>query len=191
MEIVIEPIDDCSVLKDFHCGIDEMDSFIHNRLQSSVDNHYCKPYIAKIQSKIIAFFALSFDAIKFDTGDMEELFAGIPIGDIPTVTEDYKEDFKLKLHHPALEITFLAVSKDFQKRGIGKTLIEEIAKKAIEQDFAGCEFLTVEALCTKEYNAVNFYNKCHFAAYEPFKQGINTVRMYRILYYNSLSDEDD
>lgn len=187
MEIVIESITDCSILKNFYCGIKQMDSFIHNRLQTSVDNHYCKTYIARTQTDIIAFFALSFDSIEFSGDDMEELFAGVPIGDIPNVTNDYKEDFKSKLHHPALEITFLAVNKDFQKQGIGKDIVEEIAKKAIEQDFAGCEFLTVGALCTKEYSAVNFYNKCHFATYELAKQGKDTVRMYRILYYNSLS----
>lgn len=190
MEIIIENITDCSILKDFYCGIKEMDSFIHNRLQTSVDNHYCKSYIARSQSTIVAFFALSFDSIKFDSEDMEELFAGIPIGDIPNVSNDYKEDFKLKLHHPALEITFLAINKDFQKQGIGRDIIEEIASKAIGQSFAGCEFLTVEALCTKEYSAVGFYSKCHFAICEPFKQGVDTIRMYRVLYCNNLMVED-
>lgn len=33
INLVFERIDDASVLSNFYCGIDEMDEFIHNKLQ--------------------------------------------------------------------------------------------------------------------------------------------------------------
>lgn len=192
MEIRIKPISDCSVLKDFYCGIEEMDVFLHGRIQESVDNHYCRPYIVEDESgEIVAFFALSFDSMEFDSDDMEELFMGIS-GSLPNVTYEYEEDFKSKLHHPALEITFLAVRKsecaDSQRRGIGREIVEAIAEKAVSQDLAGCEFLTVEAYYNKEYSAAGFYSKCHFTACELPAANKNTLRMYRLLYCKPLVD---
>ena len=34
--LIFERTDDVSVLSDFRCGIDDMDSFIHNHLQDAV-----------------------------------------------------------------------------------------------------------------------------------------------------------
>ena len=47
---------------------------------------------------------------------------------------------------------------------------------------AGCQFLTVEALATKEYSAVGFYERCGFAPNEVKKPYKDTLRMYMTLY---------
>ena len=45
-----------------------------------------------------------------------------------------------------------------------------------------CQFLTVEALATKEYSAVGFYERCGFAPNEVKKPYKDTLRMYMTLY---------
>ena len=61
-----------------------------------------------------------------------------------------------KPRYPALEIAYLAVDKNYHKSGLGKIIVEAIVQKAQKQDLAGCQFITVEALNTQEYNAVGF-----------------------------------
>ena len=59
-----------------------------------------------------------------------------------------------------------------------------IADRARSQTFAGCQFLTVEALATSEYSAVGFYQRCGFTANEVRKPYKDTLRMFRTLYVN-------
>ena len=59
-----------------------------------------------------------------------------------------------------------------------------IAEHARSQTFAGCQFLTVEALATSEYSAVGFYQRCGFTANEVRKPYKDTLRMFRTLYAN-------
>lgn len=60
-----------------------------------------------------------------------------------------------------------------------------IADRARSQTFAGCQFLTVEALATNEYSAVGFYQRCGFTANEVRKPYKDTLRMFRTLYANA------
>ena len=59
-----------------------------------------------------------------------------------------------------------------------------IADRARTQTFAGCQFLTVEALATNEYSAVGSYQRCGFTANELRKPYKDTLRMFRTLYTN-------
>ena len=52
--LTFEPLADCSMLSDFSCGVDEMDYFIHFRLENSVNNHYCQPYLSMTRQKILS-----------------------------------------------------------------------------------------------------------------------------------------
>ena len=70
---------------------------------------------------------------------------------------------------------------DFQCH-IGYFLIKQIADLARRQTLAGCQFLTVEALATKEYSAVGFYERCGFAPNELKKPYKDTLRMNMNLY---------
>ena len=54
------------------------------------------------------------------------------------LSEEYKEVFLSKTHYPALGLTYLAVSENFQRQGWGKWIVEVIVEKARSQTFAGC-----------------------------------------------------
>lgn len=175
-------ITDYSELDSFECGLKEMDIFIHSTvgLRMSIENHYCKCFGVKNEENItVGIFALSFDSISLDNEDLDDLFSGVMVS-IPNILPDYIECFKSKRHHPALEIVYLAVHKDYQKQKIGETIVEGIVNIARKQNIAGCEFITVEAFHNNQYSAVGFYTKCQFYILD-LSTG-NTTRMYRMLY---------
>ena len=60
-------------------------------------------------------------------------------------------------------ITYFAIDKNYRGQGLGREIIEVIVDRAKTQDVAACLFLTVNALHTKEYIEVGFYEKCKFA----------------------------
>ena len=179
-EIVLSRADRFDDFSSFHCGVKEMDSFIHNGLQQSVDNHFCTLYKATIAREIVALFALSCDSLYLDSDDKEDLKA--ISGDY--MVDDYADVFWNKHHYPAIEIAYLAVSEKMRGKQIGAFIVEQIVEMASSQTLAGCMFLTVEALTDRQssYNAVGFYYKQHFTACEYPNPAKSTLRMFRPLY---------
>ncbi len=150
----------------------------------SVENHYCSAYVVRYQDEVVAVFALSFDSLDLDADDKEELETGISSTGTPDVDWNYKDTFYAKPRYPALDIAYLAVQKRWRGQGVGSLLINTIAEQARSQTFAGCQFLTVDALATSEYSAVGFYSRCGFTPNEVKKPYKDTLRMFRTLYAN-------
>lgn len=192
-ELVSVPLKDFTCLNDFCSGVETMDNFIRGDFRLSVENHYCVPYATLYKGELVAIFALSFDSLDLDSDDKEELQTGISLTGIPSVDWNYEDTFYSKPRYPALDIAYLAVQKKWRGMGIGNFIIREIALQARSQTFAGCQFLTVEALATKEYSAVGFYERCGFTANEVKKPYKDTLRMYMTLYAKDLiwDDEED
>ncbi len=192
MNFVIERLTDVGELKDFRCGVKAMDTFIQDGLGMSVVNHYCNAYAVRVSDRdvLLAIFALSFDSLDLDADDKEDLMTGNSV-EVPSVTLDYKEIFLNKTRYPAIEITYLAVDERYAKRGLGRIIIENIVKKAQEQELAGCQFLTVEALNVREHNATGFYSRCGFSPCEIPNPNKGVLRMYRTLYPQCCMSEDE
>ena len=183
-ELRVKPLDDFHCLKSFTSGIEAMDNFIRNDFRLSVENHYCSAYTAYCYDELVAVFALSFDSLDLDCDDKDELRSGISATGTPNVDWNYKDTFYGKPRYPALDIAYLAIEEKWRGKGIGRMIIDSIAEQARTQVFAGCQFLTVEALATKEYSAVGFYERCGFTANELRKPYKDTLRMFRTLYAN-------
>lgn len=184
-------ITDYSEFDNFECGLEEMDSFIHSAhgLRMSIENHYCICFGVKDEyDTTVAIFALAFDSVTLDSDSTDDLFSGI-MSAIPNISLEYTENFKAKNHHPALEIVYLAVHKDYRGKDIGESVVEGIVNVARNQKIAGCEFITVDAFHNKEYSAVGFYSKCQFYTLDltPRK---DTTRMYRMLYPKETEELD-
>jgi GNAT superfamily N-acetyltransferase len=177
-----EKITDFHCLESFCSGIEAMDVFIQGDFRLSVENHYCSAYGVWFKDELVAIYALSFDSLDLDFDDKEELQIGISSTGTPDVDWDYKDTFYAKPRYPALDIAYLAVRKEYRGNRVGISIIEMIAERARTQTFAGCQFLTVEALATSEYSAVGFYEKCGFTANEIRKPYKDTLRMFRTLY---------
>lgn len=180
--LTIRPLEDATLLANFHCGIQAMDDFIHSGLNESIRNHYCNSYSVSLGSELVAMFALGFDSLELDSDSLEEMTDGINIGNKPNLSKGYVDTFLSKHHYPALEIAYLAVDKKYRSKGIGKAIVNAIADMAQQQKIAGCMFLTVEAYIEKGYSAVPFYYKCRFEPCEYKKPNKETLRMFRALY---------
>ena len=116
---------------------------------------------------------------------------GISNTGTPEVDWNYRDTFYAKPRYPALDIAYLAVKQQYRGKRIGYAIIEQIATDARTQTFAGCQFLTVEALATSEYSAVGFYQRCGFTANEVRKPYKDTLRMFRTLYANEEEYADE
>jgi len=173
------PLFSSDELKDFNCGVEEMDSFIHEKLNDSISGGYCKAFVVLEENSVVAFYALNFDALILDEDDKEDLKSFNHVG----VKGEYAELFWDKLHYPALEISYLAVLKGKRRQGIGRLILSEIYRKATTQDLAGCQFLTVEAYKRpsspgrEPYSAQGFYSKFGFSPVELPNPAKETVRM--------------
>ena len=182
-------------LTDFHClstffsGVEAMDKFIQGDFLMSVDNHYCTAYGIWYKDELVAIYALSFDSLDLDTDDKEELESGISSTGTPNIDYNYKDTFYAKPRYPALDIAYLAVKQEYRGNNVGLSIVEMIAEQARSRTFAGCQFLTVEALATSEYSAVGFYERCGFTANELKKPYKDTLRMFRTLYSEEIDNE--
>lgn len=177
-----EKITDFRCLESFCSGVEAMDRFIQGDFRMSVENHYCCSYGVWYKEELVAIYALSFDSLDLDSDDKEELRTGLSSTGTPEVDWNYKDTFYAKPRYPALDIAYLAVRNEYRGNGVGQSIVEMIAEKARTQSFAGCQFLTVEALATSEYSAVGFYERCGFTANEVRKPYKDTLRMFRTLY---------
>ena len=181
-ELRINPLKDFNCLDTFFSGIESMDTFIQGDFRLSVKNHYCTAYVVLSGDDVVGVFALSFDSLDLDSDDKEELRTGISLTGVPDIEWSYRNTFYSKSRYPALDIAYLAIQQKWRGKKVGRHLLNIIAEQARVQTFAGCQFLTVEALATKEYSAVGFYEKCGFTANEVKKPYKDTLRMFRTLY---------
>ena len=91
MGATIECLSDAGSLRNFRCGVTEMDGFIQNGLRWSVEHHFCQVYVVKDNDIIVALFALSFDSLEIDAEDKTDIVEG-RAGDM-MLSEEYKEVF--------------------------------------------------------------------------------------------------
>lgn len=170
-------------LAEFYTGKEKMDDFLHNHLKDCEESHYCQTFCVRLKKNnaIIAIFALAFDSVDIDLEDFDDMRIGAAGTDLPSVKENFREEFEQKSTFPALEIAYLAVDHKFQDLHIGSALIEQIITAARNQKMAGCVFLTVRAWHIPEYSAVGFYEKNKFAKLTPLPQ-MDVWPMYRTVW---------
>lgn len=175
-------IKDTAELDNFRCGVPEMDRFVQNELKFSVDGHFCVPYALKEGDEIIAFYALSYDALIFPDDYFDDFLQGYANSGKPAIPARYLPTFKCKQHYPAMDISYFAVAASYQHQHIGSALLEDIINRIRKQDDAGCQFVVVDALLTGNYSAIGFYAQNGFTVCEDKKPYKDCVRMYRVLY---------
>lgn len=189
-KLKIKLLKDLSALDGFSCGIPLMDNFIHKGFSNCVYSHLCTPYACYDEcGGLVAFFALSFDALDLDDDDKDDLKEGFSQTS-PSLPEGY-DIFWEKSRYPALEITYLAVSTNMQHKGIGYAVFDAIVEHARRQTVAGCQFITVNALYLPDYSAVDFYYKCGFSRYGNLATTSDIVPMFYTLYPEERTMEDD
>lgn len=178
LELIFERIDDASVLSNFYCGIQDMDDFIHEKLQGYLNRTGCEAYTIKLGDDIVAMLSLGEDILCLDDDDKDDMRSGfIPKPNVALEDQDYLSEKEF----PAVEITYLAVDRKWRGQGIGEYIISQVEKK-VQRDHPEYEFITVEAYKTAGYSAVGFYSHCDFTPAEPPMGYKDTLRMYKVLH---------
>lgn len=159
------------ILKDFECGIQIMDEFIHGSLETFLKNDPRYYFYVAVEDDlgIVAMFVISAGIFVDHDGEFEDIPFGKPWGYM---------DEDLKMHsgtmYPTIEIDYLAVRKDLREKGYGTEILAEITNTAKRK---GCYFLTVDAYHDRGYSAIPFYEKRGFFALQEFSEENNTLRM--------------
>ena len=161
------------ILKNFECGIHEMDVFIRDELQAFLKNdprYQLNVAIDEIKG-VVAMFVISSGIFVDNDGEFHDIPYGKPWSYMD-------EDFQIQsgTMYPSLEIDYLAVRKDLRTSGYGSKIIEEISIRAKSKNFY---FLTVDAYHAKGYSAIPFYEKQGFFALQEYSEEYDTLRMAR------------
>ena len=157
-ELDYERTDDVSVLSDFYCGIDEMDEHIHKRLQSDIDSEInSETFIIRNDGEIVATTTIVKKDIEIEVPDGK---------------------FSLE----AMEIEYLAVRKDMQRKGIGKQILAWIERKVYDE----CKEIRYLSVCAyidvdTKYTAEPFYAKSQFMPNSKPHPLANHVKMVKII----------
>lgn len=166
-------------LSDFYCGVTAMDDVIHDDLESTLQEAHCDSYVVEDKKgKIVAFFALEYDKeLILDDDYKDDLMQGYSAAEAPKFMSDKKkDDFEKKERFYAVDISYLAVEKGMQRKGIGSLIIEIISDIAIQKRPESI-FITVDAIQMAEYSAVAFYRKHKFQELLPPQT--NVLRMFK------------
>ena len=160
------------ILRDFRCGIKEMDDFIHFRLDNYLSQHENQLFIVYDEDNtIVGMFVLS-EGYFFDEN---ESFTDAPAYGKPfSILDKLSGDLKSIKRYSTVEIEYLAISESYRNRHIGSFIIKQIRKLAESQHTS---FITVDAYVTIHYTAVPFYEKCGFIHLENQDRGYDTMRM--------------
>ena len=192
----IRRADDISALLDFRCGVKSMDDFIHdheNGLAKFIKLRLSNLWIVFEGDKAVAFFALSKDALILNTEDRRTIEKDKEKAQALAAPEDADILWE-KEKYPAIEIDYLAVCQEKREaleEHLGTAIIQKIAQFAAKDKLSATMFLTVEALDTKEYSAVKFYQNCDFEFSDVAQKKYNhealfgnqptTRRMYKLI----------
>ena len=177
-KLVFKRTHDASVLLNFSCGISSMDNFIHTELQNYLNMGSCEMYVVYFNFNIVGMFCLDNGTITFSDNAKDNMLYGIkPKPD--TAPKDKDSYYWWKPSYEAKEITYLAISVDFQRQHIGSYIIESIIDKISKEETFNEDYIIVRALNEEKYSAIPFYRKCGFIPAMEEKENQNLF-MYRL-----------
>jgi len=133
-----EKVDHASTFSGFHCGIPELDEFIHNELEDFMGME-CEAFCVRSGKDVVGMFCLSAHSLFLSDAVKEKMDNGLkPAPEIDSIPYwEYMNSF------PAVEIAYLAVDERFQSKGIGSFILEEIMDYVAYQPDNNYDFVTV------------------------------------------------
>jgi len=176
---------DLGALSVFSCGAELIDKFINKEIWLCYKYRYLTSYKCTNADtgEIIGVFTLSNDIVGLPEEEKDFICEAIP---------EYAEIFMEQSSYPAINIGHLAVNKDLQSNGIGRSIMEFVKMTFYGSRQTGCQFLTVDALNIDNHRTVGFYEKLGFELLSERDIGRPTRRMYLPLFEpdESISDSD-
>jgi len=148
----LQILSDKTDLQSFDCGDDDLNDFLVNNAYQSMIRRMSLTYVLKEEYKVVAYFSLLFDKISKE--DTRNTTSFVEFKSNKGLIDEGK-DFK---SYPSLKIGRLGVDKNSQKNQYGHLILDYVKSLALNQQLAGCRFITVDAYRT----AFAFYEKNGF-----------------------------
>lgn len=146
---------DLEQIKPFDCGENDLNDFLFNEAAIHQKHFGLVTYLLETDSETIAYYSLSNDSLKID--DKENFKEELSEIDIHT---NYFEFFFEQDTYPAVKIGRLAVTKNYQSKGIGQFIIDYLIESFRTNNKAGCQFITVDAI--NQPRVLSFYDRNKF-----------------------------
>lgn len=166
-ELAFTVLSEQSNLALFHCSEPELDGFLIDDALKDQDARLSVTRLVYWHGELVGYFTIVNSAIKNDLvnfGDGEE---------------EYRYNY-----YPALKIARLATDAHYEKRGIGRAMLQRTLAIALNlSNYSGCRFITVDA----KKDSIGFYKKYGFKIPESMGNDMNSrdsIPLYRDLNRN-------
>ena len=154
-----------TIIKPFLCTDKDLNDFLLNDAKNYSNSLLAVTYLVENEKETIAYFSLFNDRILMN--DEEK--------NIWNKINRLIANSKRRKSYPAIKIGRLAVSKKYEKKGLGKEIVLFIEKMFVaSQQKSGCRFATVDAY----ESALGFYEKMGFKYLTNKDAGQKTRSMY-------------
>lgn len=154
-----------TIIKPFLCADKDLNDFLLNDAKNYSKSLLAVTYLVENEKETIAYFSLFNDRILMN--DEEK--------NIWNKINRLIDNSKRRKSYPAIKIGRLAVSKKYEKKGLGKEIVLFVEKMFVaSQQKSGCRFATVDAY----ESALGFYEKMGFKYLTNKDVGQKTRAMY-------------
>ena len=142
----MEPFRETQKVKGFTCGSKPLDDFLTTAEVERFEREGLgRTFLVFYDGALIAYYTLSNDSLRIEYVTHVKSFSKV---------QEFRVDSV-----PAVKVGRLAVSKEWQSRGVGRNLIAMIAAEALAHgQRSGVRLLVLEA----KKDSIGFYEKCGF-----------------------------
>jgi GNAT superfamily N-acetyltransferase len=160
-----------TALTPFDCDNSELNGFLFEDAKTHLNERIAVTYLYMDKGKIMAYWCYLNDKVTVgDIGNDDAFFKriGMLFGK-EIKTKEYKS-------FPAVKIGRLAVSKEYNGKGLGSDILRFTKQLFVYRNRTGCRFITVDAFA----DSVGFYEKNDF----KFMSGKDRKGKTRQMYYD-------
>jgi len=147
-------IDYSTAIKPFDCGDKDLNEFLLEKSKHYQQELLATTFVFEDEVQTLAYYSIFNDSFRIEDVSFESKNA-------------FKNFLRLLLPHPkrhlksypAIKIGRLAISKQTQKSGLGRKIMDTIISYAVKQnEYCACKFILVDAY----KDALGFYEKMQF-----------------------------
>ncbi|GHS96637.1 hypothetical protein FACS189421_02050 [Bacteroidia bacterium] len=170
MNIKEKRIDHTMIIKPFDCGDEDLNEFLLEKSNNYQMELLATTFVFEDEIKTLAYYSIFNDSLKIENISFSSKNALKNF--IRRLVPHPKRHLK---HYPAIKIGRLAISKQAQKSGLGRKIMDTIIDYAIKQnERCACKFILVDAY----KDALGFYEKMQFEYFSENDLNDETRQMY-------------
>ncbi|MDR0437529.1 MAG: GNAT family N-acetyltransferase [Bacteroidales bacterium] len=169
---------DTHSIKQFDCGIDDLNDFLFSDAKIYLQYLYATTYLLESNDRTIAYYSLQNDLLQIDPHIDRDFYSEIS-ETIPDKDYSFLLGMKDISTYPAVKIGRFAVDTEFQRCGYGTQILNFIIMSFLSGNKTGCQFITVDAL--NNLDTLRFYERNGFSYVTLFDCNKPSRQMYKNL----------